>query len=223
MRLVEALSSIGEIPTPWRLTPTVAAYFRSLSAVKPPLDVKKKILADPSAWFDRPELGHLPPGALALLRDTVSLTVIRAGETINAIPPTAAAELDIRLLPGSDPASFLAKLVETVGKSVEIEILLEGRPAPPSPVDTPLFSIIARAAREASPGSEVGPYVSAGSSDSRFFRERGIVAYGFNPFLVNYYDGYTIHGVDERIRARFFASGVALMRRIVRDAATAAP
>ena len=55
------------------------------------------------------------------------------------------------------------------------------------------------------------------TSDSRWFRARGIVAYGISPFKVNYYDAGTPHGSDERIRARFFADGVRLMRRIVAD------
>jgi acetylornithine deacetylase/succinyl-diaminopimelate desuccinylase-like protein len=59
--------------------------------------------------------------------------------------------------------------------------------------------------------------VTAGTTDSRYFRRRGIVAYGFSPFKVNYYDGATVHGVDERIRVRFFLEGVALMRQIVSD------
>ena len=57
--------------------------------------------------------------------------------------------------------------------------------------------------------------VGAGTSDSRYFRARGIVAYGIAPFKVNYYDADTVHGNDERIRARFFAEGVRLMRTIV--------
>ena len=38
------------------------------------------------------------------------------------------------------------------------------------------------------------------------------MAYGIAPFKVNYYDADTVHANDERIRARFFAEGVRLMR-----------
>ncbi|MGZ5472605.1 MAG: M20/M25/M40 family metallo-hydrolase, partial [Thermoanaerobaculia bacterium] len=71
--------------------------------------------------------------------------------------------------------------------------------------------------RAASPGSTVGPMVTAGTTDSRFLRARGIAAYGMMPFKVNYYDAEGVHGPDERIRARFFAEGVRLTREIVRD------
>jgi len=61
-----------------------------------------------------------------------------------------------------------------------------------------------------------GRYViDARRRDSRYFRAKGIVAYGIAPFKVNYYDADTVHGNDERIRARFFSEGVRLMRGIV--------
>ena len=59
--------------------------------------------------------------------------------------------------------------------------------------------------------------VSSGTTDSRFFRARGITTYGVMPFKVNYYDADSVHGNDERIRARFFKEGVRVMREIVRD------
>mgnify|MGYP003694463281 CR=1 FL=1 len=39
----------------------------------------------------------------ALLRNTISITIVRAGYKTNVIPGTAEAELDVRLLPGEDP------------------------------------------------------------------------------------------------------------------------
>jgi acetylornithine deacetylase/succinyl-diaminopimelate desuccinylase-like protein len=65
------------------------------------------------------------------------------------------------------------------------------------------------------PGSRVAAIVGAGTTDSRYFRSRGIVAYGIAPFKVNYYDAGTIHGNDERIRSQFFVEGTRLVRGIV--------
>src|SRR2546430_11485964 len=64
--------------------------------------------------------------------------------------------------------------------------------------------------KKSEPGSIAGAVVGAGTSDSRYFRAKGIVAYGIAPFKVNYYDADTVHGNDERIRARFFSEGVRL-------------
>ena len=104
-----------------------------------------------------------------------------------------------------------------VGDHAEVEVLLAGQPTPASAIDTELFTVLSKAMKAAEPGSQVEPVVGAGTSDSRFFRSRGIVAYGIAPFKVNYYDADNVHGADERIRARFFPQGVRLMRRIVTD------
>src|SRR5204862_5053578 len=53
----------------------------------------------------------------ALLRNTISITGLRGSEKTNVIPPVAAAALDVRLLPGQDPAAFLADLIRVVGDS----------------------------------------------------------------------------------------------------------
>jgi acetylornithine deacetylase/succinyl-diaminopimelate desuccinylase-like protein len=79
-----------------------------------------------------------------------------------------------------------------------------------------LYDFLVRTLTSSAPGSAAGPMVMLGTSDSRYLRERGIAAYGIAPFKLNYYDAGGVHGDDERIRARFFAEGVALTRSIVR-------
>ena len=71
------------------------------------------------------------------------------------------------------------------------------------------------------PGAVVAPVLGPGLSENRVFRSRGIPAYGALPFRVNYYDAAGIHGVNERMRADWFAEGVETVTRIVREAATA--
>ena len=102
-------------------------------------------------------------------------------------------------------------------KGASLDVRLSAAPVPESPSDSELFTLLAAAMTKAEPGSAVAPFVSAGTSDSRWFRARGVAAYGIAPFKVNYYDADTVHANDERIRQRFFAEGVRLMRAIVAD------
>ena len=88
---------------------------------------------------------------------------------------------------------------------------------PPSPTSTELYRALAKVFTDAEPGSRAAPIVGGGTSDSRFFRARGVTAYGIAPFKVNYYDADGVHGSDERIRANFFVEGVRVTRRIVSD------
>ncbi|HEX8409818.1 MAG TPA: M20/M25/M40 family metallo-hydrolase [Thermoanaerobaculia bacterium] len=215
-KLVRALAAIDALETPYRLDPSIARILAAAAAVRTdgraaklrrvqePLDV---------AFVER----ELPKGYRALLRDTIAVTHLEAGNSVNVIPTRAVAGLDIRMLPSTSPKEMLARVEQAVGKNGTVEVLLGTDPAPESPASGELYDVVARAMRAASPGSTAGPMVTAGTTDSRFFRARGIPAYGVMPFKVNYYDADGVHGRDERIRARFFAEGVRLMRTIVRD------
>lgn len=55
----------------------------------------------------------------------------------------------------------------------------------------------------------------SGFTDSRFFRERRIPAYGVTPFALAGEDLQGIHGPDERIPLDELDRGVERMRRVV--------
>ncbi|MBI2214396.1 MAG: M20/M25/M40 family metallo-hydrolase [Acidobacteria bacterium] len=212
-KLIEAASAVSAIPMRTELHPSVETFFKSIAPTKP--GKRGQVLSDPRRHIGTPQIAELPYGLQLLLRDTLVLTRLEAGTSTNAVPDIATADVDIRLLPGSDPSDLIRQVKQVVGSLAEVEVLLSGPTAPASPVDTELYTALEKVLRSAAPKSKVGPMVSAGTTDSRYFRRRGIVAYGFSPFKVNYYDGATVHGSDERIRIRFFLEGVALTRQIV--------
>ena len=215
-KLVRALDAIGRIPTPYRLTPAVARSFHE--AGKARHDERGEVLRGIAEPMDVARVERvLSPGYRALLHDTIAITRVDGGSSINVLPASASADIDVRLLPDEAPDALIAKMKETLPAGGELKVLLDSQPVPESPSDTELFRVLSSSFRKAESGSIVGPIVGAGTSDSRYFRARGIVAYGIAPFKVNYYDADTVHGNDERIRARFFAEGVRLMRTIVSD------
>jgi acetylornithine deacetylase/succinyl-diaminopimelate desuccinylase-like protein len=214
-KLVRALAAIDQIETPYRLTESVARTFAAAAAVrKDARGQNLRLLREPLdiARIDR----ELPGGYKALLKDTITITRLSAGSAVNIVPSVATADVDIRLLPGTTPDEMLQRVQTAVGKEATVEVLLAGKPIPESPASGELWETLVRTLRAAS-GAPVAPMVTPGTTDSRYFRERGIVAYGIAPFKVNYYDADSVHGENERIRARFFAEGVGLMRTIVRD------
>ena len=62
----------------------------------------------------------------------------------------------------------------------------------------------------------VVPTFITGTTDSRFFRQRGIAAYGFSPFAINAGDLKGIHSENERVPVGAFLRGVEMMRRVLR-------
>jgi acetylornithine deacetylase/succinyl-diaminopimelate desuccinylase-like protein len=214
-RLVDALGKIRAIETPYRLTPAVERFFHAVGAAKK--DEKGEVLRAIREPLDLPRIQRvLPMGYRSLLHDTIAITRINGGGCTNCLPAVGTADLDIRLLPDETGDAMEAKVRELLGKQGEVQVLLKGEPSPESPANTDLYRVVSAAFQKSDPGSGVAPVVQAGTSDSRFFRARGVVAYGIAPFKVNYYDAETVHGTDERIRERFFDAGVRLMREIVR-------
>src|SRR5204862_5295118 len=143
-RLVRALERVRLHKTEMKVLPGVQRFFRDQAAsLDGPRsewyrDLRKALL-DPEAaqalYEDRE--------ASALLRNTISITVVRAGYKTNVIPGTAEAELDVRLLPGEDPAAFLAELRAVIeDPSVEIVPPATFRPPNESAVDTEMFRAI---------------------------------------------------------------------------------
>jgi acetylornithine deacetylase/succinyl-diaminopimelate desuccinylase-like protein len=222
-KLVRTLDAVQRIPTPYRLTPAVMRSFHA--AGKARTDERGEVLRDIAEPIDTARVDRvLSPGYRTLLRDTIAITRIAGGNAINALPASAIADIDIRLLPDETTAPMIEKVKTALRPDGgALQVLLAAEPVSDSPSDTQLFRTLATAMSDAESDSIVGPIVTAGTTDSRYFRARGIVAYGIAPFKVNYYDADTVHGNDERIRARFFAEGVRLMRTIVDDFCATSP
>jgi acetylornithine deacetylase/succinyl-diaminopimelate desuccinylase-like protein len=71
-----------------------------------------------------------------------------------------------------------------------------------SPTDTPLMAAIARVATRMMPDSRVVPAITTGGTDAKFFRWKGIPAYGFGLHSLRIpYTEYPVmfHGHNERV------------------------
>ncbi|HKX12917.1 MAG TPA: M20/M25/M40 family metallo-hydrolase [bacterium] len=153
----------------------------------------------------------------AMLRDTLVPTVLKAGFKTNVIPSEAVGEIDARLLPGRSPEEFLAEVQNKIEDlSVEAELLSQSQPDA-SPFDTPFFAAFEQAIRQADHQALVLPFISPGATDSRFFREKGIVAYGLIPLLLKPEDLAGLHGKDERIPVDELKRGEKILNGVVSE------
>ena len=104
--------------------------------------------------------------------------MIKAGFRNNAIPGKAEANVNCRVLPTESPEAVLAKLTEVIDDTqVKLTASEIEQPAM-SPIDHPFFEATRKVIGEMNPEAVVVPYMSAGATDSRFFREKGTIAYG---------------------------------------------
>jgi acetylornithine deacetylase/succinyl-diaminopimelate desuccinylase-like protein len=216
-RLVRALNKLRRYRTPVRVVRPVEEYFAALARLEAEplrgrLSHLGESLEDPGflAEFTR------NPHQNALVRNTLTPTVLAAGVKTNVIPAEATAELDCRLLPGERPADFLGLLREVIGDpSVRVEPLLSF-PASSSDAGSPFMAAVRRLATTELGGAPVVPSVIAGFTDSHYFREHGVASYGFVPFVLTEDDERTVHGVNERVSVDNLRAGVQRLTSLLR-------
>lgn len=139
------------------------------------------------------------PRIRAQLTNTISVTTATAGIKHNVIPARAEATLDCRLLPGVRPDDFQRELERVIDDPrVRVERVFAGW-SEVNGFDTELFAVIERVVREHVEDGVVVPGMTVGFTDSRVFRNRGVIAYGFSGGLHAPELAKTVHGHNERI------------------------
>lgn len=219
-RLARAVSRLADWETPVRVIPAVDRFFKAQAGSES--GEHRRWLLDAGAALRTPRgrawlLGD--PSRNALLRNTVTPTVFTGSPKTNVIPPLATAEVDIRLLPDEDTATFARELRRVIADdSVQIEVLPGVTPEYNAPLGTALVRAVERVVAELVPGVPVATPLEAGASDRPTYSQLGIATYGVDPFLVEHEEerrGY--HGTDERISVANVEFGVRLFVRLVRE------
>jgi acetylornithine deacetylase/succinyl-diaminopimelate desuccinylase-like protein len=135
-----------------------------------------------------------------LLHDTISLTMMSGGYKINIIPEQAEFSFDCRLLPDTDERAFVSNLQQLVNDpAIEFEVEWADSAPAMAPYDGELFQALEQSALAHAPSSAAVPSICVGGTDARFFRERGVPAYGLVPGLYTADDLKGFHGIDERL------------------------
>ena len=153
-----------------------------------------------------------------MLRNLVTPTQLRAGCKENVIPGRAVAGLDVRLLPDEDVDAFLARLKRTIADD-RVAIELDQRPVESSvsPFAGEFFSALERVLRREVPVCVVVPTLTPGGTDSRFFRQRGVAAYGLIPIAIDRGELNRMHGIDERISLDNLRLGTHVVYGVLQD------
>jgi acetylornithine deacetylase/succinyl-diaminopimelate desuccinylase-like protein len=219
--LCAAVEKIGNYTAPVHFTTIVRRYFEGIAPVQDDEIAKWIRSLDTS---DRGEhaarvISDTNPMWNAMLRDTISPTMLNAGVRANVIPSLATATLNVRLLPGNTITALLGELNKVVNDpQVKLEVQPDGGlAAPDSSLESDFYAAIVKASAEEFAGAPVVPFQSTWATDSSQLRLHNVQAYGLVPFPLTDEDIKRMHGDDERIPAAAFAKGVDLMVRLVNE------
>jgi len=224
--LTRALQKLTDAEQPVKLNSTTHRYLREIAKI-----AEYSWLAPLIRSLDSPNLAiqqaaanqirAKDPEIDAILRTTVTTTMLNAASRNNVIPSTAQAQVDVRRLPNETKEDVLARFRQTINDPAVDIALAPGPPVPaadPSSMTTPLFQAMGRAIGRTYPRDAVVPYMAPGTTDSSFLRARGMPVYGV-PVFVRDSGDMRVHGNDERISPKNLEDGVELLWQIVLEIA----
>jgi len=219
--LAAAVEKIGNYQAPVHLTTIVRRYFEGIA----PLEDDE--LAKWIRSIETPDRGEHATRVLAdanpmwnaMMRDTISPTMLSSGVRANVIPSEASATLNVRLLPGNTITALMSALNKLVNDpAVTLEVQKDGGlAAPDSSLETDFYAAIVKASAEEFGGVPVLPFQSTWATDSAQLRLHNVQAYGLVPFPLTEEDLKRMHGDDERIPAAAFAKGVSWTVRLLNE------
>jgi acetylornithine deacetylase/succinyl-diaminopimelate desuccinylase-like protein len=205
-RLGAALAALENWDAPVRLNETTQAYFTRLAGLFPEEDrgpFRDVLSGDPTrarAAFEYFRANR--PADAAILRASISPTIIEGGNRFNVIPSQATATLDVRMLPDDDHDEVLESIRRAINDPAVTADFgsLSSRPPGGTSIDTEAFGALEANVR-AHYGTIVLPTMLTAATDMAYLRDQGVHCYGVGP-LVDAEDGgqgFGAHGDQERI------------------------
>jgi acetylornithine deacetylase/succinyl-diaminopimelate desuccinylase-like protein len=215
--LAGGLARLGQFGFPVNLNATTRQSFERAAEFETPqtaADIRSALSANP----DPAALTRLSanPGYNAQLRTTCVATMLDGGHAYNALPQTARAIVNCRIMPGEKADDVAATLVRVIADD-KISVTAVGRPvlSTPSALDEALLGAIDKTSPEFWPDVPIVPIMSAGATDGSFLRNAGIPTYGHSG-LASDVDDQRAHGKDERVLVKSFFDGQEYLYRLVK-------
>ncbi len=226
LKLALILSKMKPNMLPVHFTSTLRGYITGLAATQPTdiaqalHDVLTNETTADEAVDRLPLEAELKLSIHAMLRNTVTPTILKAGTQINVIPSEAEAFIDGRNLPGWTSEMFLEELRSVIGPEAEITFVDSATPLE-ADIQSPLFTTIQDVLNEYDSGATAIPLMMTGGTDAKHVTRLGTMVYGFVPGLyVGAGEGRRVHSHDERISVRSLQWGIRVLYDVVKRLAS---
>ena len=100
--------------------------------------------------------------------------------------------------------------------TVKVVIATQRPPSPPSPLLPEVMAPITQITHDMFGNIPVIPVMSTGATDSRFFRAKGVPAFGVSGLFSDPTVDARAHGRDERMRVQSFFEGQEFLYRLTK-------
>jgi acetylornithine deacetylase/succinyl-diaminopimelate desuccinylase-like protein len=216
--LSEGLARLAKFDFPVRLNETTRSFFERMSTHETgQTAADMKAVAgkqpDPSAAA---RLSALSPFYNSMMRTTCVATMLEAGHAPNALPQTARAIVNCRVLPEDTQENVRKTLADVLAdKEITVTALNDIRESPASPLVPEVIKPVERIAGELWPNVPVVPVMDPWATDGLWLRRAGIPVYG-TPGIFFDIDPIRAHGKDERVGVEAFYEGVEFIYRLMK-------
>jgi acetylornithine deacetylase/succinyl-diaminopimelate desuccinylase-like protein len=220
-RLARGLIRLSEYQFPIQLSEITRGYFAKMAEIETGeiANAMKGILREPPD----PNAIKVLSASTAynpLLRTTAVATLFQAGHAENALPQTARATVNCRLLPGDTAENVLNTLRRVMADDqISITPIKPAKPSPASPLTTEVLGAIEQAKEKLWPGLPVVPEMETGATDGLSFREIGIPTYGITGTAEDL-DDVRAHGKDERMGVQDFYNALEFEYQLIKTVAS---
>ncbi len=217
--LASALLRLSCHTFPVELNEVTRAYFERMASVETGQTAADMLAvlkspADPAAVARLSE----DPLQNATMRTTCVATRLEAGHANNALPQTARANINCRILPGhtreeirqdlirilADPKAEI-RYVDDTGRV--LDSAPSGQALPPVKLRPEVMNALEKVAAQMWPGTPVVPTMATGASDGVYTNAAGMPTFGISGVAIDMND-VRAHGRDERVRVESFYQGV---------------
>jgi acetylornithine deacetylase/succinyl-diaminopimelate desuccinylase-like protein len=225
--LAAGLQRLAAFEFPIRLTDVTRTYFTRMAPQSGNSMADMKAVArQPTDMAAASRLAAKSPFHNALLRTTCVATMLQGGHAENALPQTAQATVNCRMLPIDNAAAVQQTLVKVLADS-QIVVAPVGVPTPssPSPLAPEPLSAIEAAARAvwgSAPAVPIIPYMETGATDGLHLRNAGMPVYGVTGISYDP-DDVRAHGKDERILVKSYNEGLEFAYQMAKALGSATP
>lgn len=221
-RLADALGRLARFDFPLKLNETTRSFFER-NAIQEIGQTKTDMIAmrkEPMDTIAANRLAKSSPHYNSLMRTTCVATMLSGGHAENALPQTARAIINCRMLPDDTPENVLATLKYVIADTlVKITCKESSKLSPISPIRNDVMNSLERVTSRMWPGVIVIPCMLSGASDGAFIRSAGIPVYGISGVFADM-DDIRAHGKDERVGVKEFYDGFEFMHGFIKALTT---
>jgi len=214
-RLAAALGRVAQLEFPFRLNEVTRHYLETLAGLEGgPLAGELRRAAAGDAAAQR-AVSEASPAWNAVMRTTCVATGLDGGPAENALPQTAGARVNCRILPDETAEQVQAALAAAIDDDqVSITITNTLGASPMSPLRPDVIEAVEQLTDAFWPGVATLPYMVMGGTDGRMLRTAGIPSYGVQGIFYEAGD-IRFHGREERVGVREFYEGQEFLYRLV--------